>query len=277
MRAIETIVDMREARRKLQGMAGFVPTMGYLHEGHLALVRRARVENDFVVVSIFINPAQFGPQEDFQRYPRDIPRDMTLLEREEVDLVFIPSVEEMYPAGFSTYVEGGRLTKRLEGAFRPTHFRGVTTVVAKLFNIIEPSKAYFGQKDAQQALVVEKMVEDLNMNLEIVVVPTVREADGLAMSSRNSCLNAEERRVAAILWKSLCLAEELWAQGERDANRVRGEMTKLIESQPLASIGYVSIADARCLEELEEIWPRALVSLAVQIGSVRLIDNVTLG
>jgi len=276
MRTIETIAEVKEARREFQGVVGFVPTMGYLHEGHLALVRRARMESDYVVVSIFVNPTQFGPQEDFQRYPKDIPRDLGLLKKEGVDLVFIPSVEQMYPAGFSTYVEEGRLTRRREGASRPTHLRGVTTVVAKLFNIIEPTRAYFGQKDAQQALVVKKMVDDLNMNLEIVAVPTVREADGLAMSSRNTYLNAQERQAATILWKSLCLAEEVWAQGERDANRVREKMTKLIESEPLASIDYVSIADAWALGELEEILPPALVSLAVKIGPVRLIDNVTL-
>ena len=276
MRIIETIAEMREARRKLQGLVGFVPTMGYLHEGHLALVRRAKTENDHVVVSLFVNPTQFGPQEDFRRYPRDIPRDLNLLKGGGADLVFLPSVEEMYLAGFSTYVEEERLAKRLEGDSRPTHFRGVTTGVAKLFNIIEPSKAYFGQKDAQQVRVVEKMVEDLNIKVAIVVVPTVREADGLAMSSRNAYLNTEERRAATILWKSLCLAEELWAEGERGADRVREEMTKLIESEPLASIDYVSIADARSLEELKEIQPPALVSLAVKVGAVRLIDNVTL-
>ncbi len=257
-------------------LIGFVPTMGYLHEGHLELVRRARAENQTVVVSIFVNPTQFGPSEDFATYPRDPERDLAMLEKERTDIVFMPDTEEMYPEGFSSWVEVERVTERLEGAFRPGHFRGVATVVAKLFNIVEPTKAYFGQKDAQQLLVIKKMVADLNMNLEIVAVPTVREPDGLAMSSRNIYLNPEERRAALVLWKALGLAKGLWERGERDAGRIRGEMIALINSEPLAKIDYVSIADPDTLLELDRIDRPALVSMAVRIGRTRLIDNITL-
>jgi pantoate--beta-alanine ligase len=251
--------------------------MGYLHEGHLSLVRRARAENDVVVVSIFVNPTQFAPHEDFATYPRDPERDLALLEKEGTDLVFMPTAEEMYPPGFSSWVNVEKVTERLEGAFRPTHFRGVATVVTKLFNIVEPHRAYFGQKDAQQAVVIKKMVADLNMNLEIVVLPTVREPDGLAMSSRNVYLNPQERQAALVLFKSLNLARQLWEQGERDAQRLRQEMVALIEREPLAKIDYVSIADPETLEELTEVSRSALVSLAVRFGKTRLLDNIILG
>ena len=251
--------------------------MGYLHEGHLTLVRRARAENETLVVSIFVNPTQFGPTEDFLTYPRDPDRDLALLEKEGTDIVFMPSAEEMYPKGFSSWVEVENITERLEGAFRFGHFRGVATVVLKLFNIIEPTRAYFGQKDAQQLAVIRRMVRDLNMNLEIVAVPTVREPDGLAMSSRNTYLRADERSAALVLWRALSLAQELWQKGERDTERVRGEMRALIESEPLARIDYISIADPDTLEELDEIDRTALVSMAVKIGKTRLIDNVVLG
>ena len=277
MKVIETINEMRRLRLKLTEPVGFVPTMGYLHDGHLALVKRARAENPSVVVSIFVNPTQFGPQEDLASYPRDTQRDLALLEKEKTDIVFMPSAAEMYPPQFNSWVEIGKVTERLEGASRPGHFRGVATVVAKLFNIVQPTKAYFGQKDAQQAVVIRKMVADLNMNLEIVTVPTVREPDGLAMSSRNTYLSPEQRQAAVVLYQALSLAQRLWSQGEKDAQRLRQEMTDLIQQQPLATIDYVSVANTETLDELDEVNPPALVSLAVKIGKTRLIDNVVLG
>ncbi len=280
MKVVETIGEMKrvrlELRLKLAEPVGFVPTMGYLHEGHLALVRRARAENPTVVVSIFVNPPQFGPQEDLDKYPRDPKRDLALLEKEQVDIVFMPSVDEMYPPQFSSWVEVGKVTKRLEGASRPGHFRGVTTVVGKLFNIVQPTTAYFGQKDAQQAIVVKKMVTDLNVNLEIVTVPTVREPDGLAMSSRNTYLNPEERKAAVVLYQALSLAQQLYSHGEKDAKRLRQEMIALIQKEPLATIDYISVAHTETLDELGIVNPPALVSLAVRIGNTRLIDNIVL-
>jgi len=276
VKVIETIDEMKRLRHQLPEPVGFVPTMGYLHEGHLALVRRARAENPSVVVSIFVNPTQFGPQEDFSKYPRDPQRDLALLEREETDIVFMPSADEMYSPQFNSWVEVGKITDRLEGASRPGHFRGVTTVVAKLFNIVQPARAYFGQKDAQQAIVIKKMVADLNMNLEIVTVPTVREPDGLAMSSRNTYLNPQERQAATVLYQALSLAQKLWLQGETDAKRLRQEIITLIQKEPLADIDYVSVADPETLEELDTVKSPALVSLAVRIGSTRLIDNIVL-
>jgi len=273
---VKTIAEMRELRRQLSGSVGFVPTMGYLHEGHLALVKQARSENSTVVVSIFVNPTQFGPAEDFRTYPRDLNRDLMLLGREETDVVFMPSDEEMYPLGFSSWVDVEKVTEYLEGKSRPGHFRGVATVVAKLFNIVQPAKAYFGQKDAQQAVVIKKMVADLNMNLEIVVVPTVRESDGLAMSSRNTYLNSVERQAATVLFKALSLAEQLWQDGEKDADKIRQQMALLIQKELLAQIDYVSVANAETLEELKAIDRSALASLAVRIGKTRLIDNMLL-
>ena len=277
MKVISTVAEFKEARRKIRGTVGFVPTMGYLHEGHLFLARRAKAENDVSVVSIFVNPTQFGPKEDFARYPRDPDRDLALLEKERTDLVLMPPVEEMYPPGISTWVDVEGVTKRLEGAARPGHFRGVATVVAKLFNIVEPSKAYFGQKDAQQVVVIQKMVTDLNMNLEVVAVPTLREPDGLAMSSRNVYLSPEERQAAVVLWRSMNLVKGLQQKGERDAEKLRNEMVALIKKEPLARIDYVSIANPRTLAELSHIKGSALVSMAVYIGKTRLIDNLILG
>ena len=274
MKIIDKIDAMKKLRQQLTEPVGFVPTMGYLHEGHLALVRRARAESPSVVVSIFVNPTQFGPQEDFDSYPRDTKRDLALLQKERANVVFMPSVAEMYPGQFISWVEVGKVTERLEGASRPGHFKGVTTVCAKLFNIVQPTRAYFGQKDAQQAVIIKKMVADLNMSLEIVTVPTVREPDGLAMSSRNTYLNPEERRTATVLYQALTLAQKLWSQGERDAQCLRQEMRALIQKQPLANIDYVSVADAETLDELDMVNPPALVSLAVKIGKTRLIDNV---
>jgi len=276
MEVVETITDMKELRLKLTEPVGFVPTMGYLHEGHLALVKQAAAENSSVVASIFVNPTQFGPQEDFKKYPRDTQRDLAMLEKEKTDIVFMPSVAEIYPPQFNSWVEVKKITQRLEGASRPGYFRGVATVVAKLFNIVQPTRAYFGQKDAQQLLVIKKMVADLNMNLEIVAVPTVREPDGLAMSSRNIYLNPEERQAAVVLYQSLGLAQKLWSQGEKDATHIRQKMIALIQKQPLADIDYVSIADTETLDELDTVKPPALVSLAVRIGKTRLIDNIVL-
>ena len=277
MKVIESITEMKRTRYELLGTVGLVPTMGYLHEGHLSLVRQAKAENDVAGVSIFVNPTQFGRGEDFARYPRDPERDLSMLQNAGTDLVFMPPVEEMYPAGYSTYVDVSGLTERLEGASRSGHFRGVTTVVAKLFNIVEPTRAYFGQKDAQQLLVIKKMAVDLNMNLEVIGCTTIREPDGLAMSSRNTYLNPEERRAGLVLSKSLALAQELWSGGERSADRIRQEMTNLIQSEPLAQIDYVSVADPTSLEELEHITGPALVSMAVKVGKTRLIDNLVLG
>jgi pantoate--beta-alanine ligase len=276
VKVISKIADMRKLRRELSEPVGLVPTMGYLHEGHLSLIRRARAENPSLVVSIFVNPTQFGPQEDFRSYPWDTKRDLALLEKEVTDVVFMPSAEEMYPPRFNSWVEVGGVTERLEGASRPGHFRGVTTVCAKLFNIVQPSRAYFGQKDAQQTVIIKKMVTDLNLNLEIVTLPTVREPDGLAMSSRNSYLSPSERKAALVLYHALTLAQRLWGEGEADAESIRQEMRRLIQKEPQAIIDYVSIANAETLDELDTVKPPALVSLAVKIGSTRLIDNILL-
>jgi len=276
MQVVTTVAEMRRLRVQMTGSVGLVPTMGYLHEGHLSLVRCARADNDHLVVSIFVNPSQFGPQEDYQRYPRDPERDLRLLEQEGTDAVFMPGVEEMYPQGFDAWVEVSEsLTGRLEGASRPGHFRGVTTVVARLFDVVQAQRAYFGQKDGQQLTVIRKMVAEFKMGVEIVAVPTVREPDGLAMSSRNSYLSPEERRAAAVLWRSLSRARELFDGGERRAEVIRGEMRAVLVSEPLARVEYVSVADVETLAELETVDRAAMVSLAVRIGGTRLIDNVT--
>jgi pantoate--beta-alanine ligase len=276
MEILKTINEIKQLRPSLPPPLGFVPTMGYLHEGHLVLVRQARAENSSVVVSIFVNPTQFGPEEDFERYPRDPKRDLALLEKEGTDVVFMPSAGEIYPPNFSSWVEVGKVAERLEGVSRPGHFRGVATVVAKLFNIVQPDKAYFGQKDAQQLIVIKRMVADLDMSLDVVAVPTVREPDGLAMSSRNTYLNPEERKQALVLYQALTLAQKLFSGGEKDAQAIRHQMTELIQKQPLAEIDYISIADAETLDELDVVKPPALVSLAVKIGKTRLIDNIVL-
>jgi pantoate--beta-alanine ligase len=276
MKVIKTIAEYRKIRCSLDCPIGFVPTMGYLHEGHISLVREARKKNLSLVVSIFVNPTQFGPKEDFNTYPRDLERDLTLLDDEGVNIIFCPSIVEMYPPGFDCWIEVTQLSNRLEGIARPGHFRGVTTIVAKLLNIINPDRAYFGQKDAQQASIIKKMVSDLNLDLKIVVLPTVRGNDGLAISSRNVYLNKEERKAAKILFKALNIAERLHLNGENDARLICNEMTKIIESEPLASIDYISIADSNTLNELDKIIKPALVSLAVFIGKTRLIDNIIL-
>jgi pantoate--beta-alanine ligase len=276
MKVVETIAEMKQVRRALKEPVGFVPTMGYLHEGHISLVRAAKAESKSVIVSIFVNPTQFGPKEDLSKYPRDLKRDLVMLEKVGTDVVFFPSDKEMYPPGYDTWVDVDKLTKRLEGASRPTHFRGVTTIVTKLFNIVEVDNAYFGQKDAQQALVIQKMAKDLNLNVRVIVCPTVREPDGLAMSSRNVYLTPEQRKQATVLSRSLALAKDLYAKGERDAVKIKQQMTALIQKKPLAVIDYISIASPETLEELDTVQGKALVSMVVRFGNTRLLDNVTL-
>jgi len=268
---IRRIISEARADGKL---IGFVPTMGAFHAGHLALMRRARHESDFVVASIFVNPTQFGPSEDLAKYPRDLESDVRKAEAEGVDAVFAPSVDEIYPEGFGACVEVERLSEVLEGASRPGHFRGVATVVAKLFNIVSPDRAYFGMKDYQQLKVIQKMVRDLGSNIDVVAVPTVRESDGLAMSSRNAYLNAQERAAAAILYRALKLAEDRVRSGERDAAAVETAARDLIESEPLARIDYVAVVDPETLESVERITGPVVVALAVRIGETRLIDNM---
>jgi pantoate--beta-alanine ligase len=276
MEIIKTIAAMRQVRHSLKGKVGFVPTMGYLHEGHLSLVRRSREENDFTCASIFVNPTQFGPNEDFERYPRDYPRDFAMLEKEKTDYIFLPAPQEMYPPGYETWVEVHAVTERLEGAVRPGHFRGVATIVTKLFNIVQADHAYFGQKDAQQCVVIRKMAVDLNMDLEVIICPTVREPDGLAMSSRNVYLTPEERQQAPVLFQSLNKARAMWTAGERDSGRLRQAMTELIQQKPLGKIEYISIAGALGLNELEKADPPAVISMVVKFGKTRLLDNVLL-
>ncbi|HKY56265.1 MAG TPA: pantoate--beta-alanine ligase [Anaerolineales bacterium] len=276
MKVVSTINEIHVARHSLSGTVGLVPTMGYLHEGHLSLVRRAREECDHVVVSIFVNPTQFGPNEDLSKYPRDLDRDLSLIEPLGTDLVWMPTAEIMYPQGYQTWVEVEAVTRPLEGTYRPGHFRGVTTVVAKLFNGVQPHKAYFGQKDAQQAAVIRQMTRDLNFPIEIVVCPIVREPDGLAMSSRNVYLDPDQRKAATVLYRSLSVAKELFDAGERDAEKLREKMKEVLAGEPLAEVQYVSCADYDTLEELEEIKGKTLLSMAVFIGKTRLIDNFVL-
>lgn len=276
MHVARTVADFRAWRRIATGTLGLVPTMGYLHEGHLSLVRAAKRDNAHTAATIFVNPMQFAPNEDLSRYPRDEARDLALLEAEGVDTVFIPSVGEMYAPDFSTYVTVEKLAERLEGASRPTHFRGVITVVLKLFNITQPDRAYFGNKDAQQLAVLRRMVRDLDVPVEIVGMPIIREPDGLALSSRNVNLTPAQRTAAVVLSKSLRLAESLFAAGEGDTSKVRASMRSLIAAEPLAALDYVSIADADSLDEITTIDRRTLVSLAVRFAATRLIDNTTL-
>ncbi|MBF6599222.1 MAG: pantoate--beta-alanine ligase [Dehalococcoidia bacterium] len=276
MDVFRTIADLRTWRRAQTGDVGLVPTMGYLHEGHRSLVRAAHTSDDRTVVSIFVNPTQFAPGEDLARYPRDEARDLALLDAERVDAVFAPNAGEIYPDGYCTYVDVGRLTARLEGASRPAHFRGVTTVVLKLLHIVQPRRVYFGQKDAQQLAVVRTLVRDLDVDVEVVGRPIVREADGLALSSRNVYLCGDDRAAALVLSRSLALAAELFDAGERDAGVLRARMRSLIAAEPRAEIDYISVADAETLDELEVVAAPALVSLAVRIGGTRLIDNTVL-
>ncbi|MCP2519123.1 pantoate--beta-alanine ligase [Candidatus Aminicenantes bacterium AC-335-B20] len=277
MKTVKTIEEMKKIIKSLKEekkVIGFVPTMGYLHEGHLSLIRESVKKVDRTIVSIFVNPTQFGPGEDYDRYPRDIERDKRLLEKEKVDYLFHPSVEEMYPPGYKTYVEVIELQDKLCGRSRPGHFRGVCTIVLKLFNIIQPNIAFFGQKDAQQAIIIKRMVRDLNLDVEIKVMPIVREKDGLAMSSRNTYLSPEERKQATVLYRSLQLAKELIEKGEKSSELIISEMKKLIETEPSAKIDYVEIVDLEELNPIKEIKNEALIALAVYIGNTRLIDNI---
>ncbi|WP_253256536.1 MULTISPECIES: pantoate--beta-alanine ligase [unclassified Neomoorella] len=265
------------AAARQQGKSiGLVPTMGYLHEGHLTLARTAREQNDVVIMSIFVNPTQFGPGEDLERYPRDLERDQKLAAAAGVDAIFAPAVAEMYPPGYATYVQVEGLTEVLCGASRPGHFRGVATVVSKLFNIVQPDRAYFGLKDYQQAVVIKRLVRDLNFPVDIITVPTVRESDGLALSSRNKYLSPEERQSALSLYRALNIGADLIRSGERRAAVVREAMAQEILSRPGTRIDYVAVNDAETLEPLDEIKGRVLLALAVWVGNTRLIDNLTL-
>lgn len=254
---------------------GFVPTMGALHEGHLSLVRRSKQENDITVVSIFVNPIQFGPNEDFNRYPRDFDGDFNKLQSEGVDILFYPDIASIYPEGYSTYVEVKGLSDKLCGAFRPGHFKGVATIVTKLFNIVKPKRAYFGQKDYQQSVIIRRMVKDLNLDVEIIVCPTVREEDGLAMSSRNSYLSGKEREAATIIYKTLTKASELVQSGIIDGVRIKNFMMEEIKKEPaVSSIDYVGVYDPETLDEIDIIKGEVVLAAAIFIGKTRLIDNI---
>ncbi|SDC84828.1 MULTISPECIES: pantoate--beta-alanine ligase [unclassified Candidatus Frackibacter] len=279
MKIIKEIYKIREFIKEERAKGkeiGFVPTMGYLHKGHLALMETAKEENDIVVTSIFVNPTQFGPDEDYDEYPRDLKRDTELAAEVGVDLIFAPQPEEIYLSGAATTVSVEGLTDHLCGAHRPGHFDGVCTIVTKLFNIVNPNRAYFGQKDAQQVLVVKRMVKDLNFDIEIVTVPIIREDDGLAISSRNKYLDKEEREAALVLFKALELADDLINAGLRDANVIKEKLVEKIEAEPLAEIDYVGIVGQERLETLNRIEGKVLIALAVYIGETRLIDNLML-
>ncbi len=276
MQICSTIAEMRSWRRSLSGTLGFVPTMGYLHDGHMSLVRAARAATDTVAASIFVNPLQFGPREDLSRYPRPFERDVALLEGAGVDLLFHPTVDELYPPGFSTAIDVGGPTAPLEGAARPGHFRGVATVVAKLLNITGPDRAYFGQKDAQQIAVLRRLVADLNFPVEVRVVPTVREPDGLALSSRNAYLGPEERAAASTLYRALRAARDRWLAGERKASALRQIVREIVAAEPLLTLKYVDVVDPLTFESLDEARPGVLIALAAQCGPARLIDNILL-
>ena len=277
MKTVTTVRDVREWRRGSPGLLGLVPTMGYLHAGHLSLVEAARRENDRVAASLFVNPTQFGPTEDLSRYPRDLARDTRLLEAAGCDLLFAPPPEEVYPPGFETAIDVGAVAATLEGARRPGHFRGVATVVLKLFGIFQPDRAYFGQKDAQQLAVIRKMARDLDLTVEIRACPTVRETDGLAMSSRNVYLTPEERQAAPVLHRALQAARDRWAAGERNANALRETMHSVLAGENRLRVDYVSVADPETCRELDTVDGAALLSLAAFLGKARLIDNLVVG
>ena len=277
MRTTQTLSELRSLRASMQGKFGLVPTMGALHAGHGSLIERARSECDHVGVSIFVNPAQFGPGEDLASYPRPLDKDLQLLEQLGVDVVWTPARESMYPAGFQTWITVEEVGDPLEGECRPGHFRGVATVVAKLFNAFMPDRAYFGQKDAQQLAVLRRMSQDLDFPVEIVACPTVREQDGLAMSSRNAYLSSAERQSATVLYRALLEAKRKYEAGERDAETLRAVMRSVVRSEPLAYEQYVSAADPETFCELQKIDGSVLLSLAVRIGKARLIDNILLG
>lgn len=277
MEIIQRILQMRELSRKARSdgkVIGFVPTMGYLHEGHLSLVREARKMADIVVVSIFVNPAQFGANEDLDRYPRDVTRDAELLSAENVDYIFLPKTEEIYPEGYRTYVKVRDLSDILEGAVRPGHFEGVTTVVLKLFEIVNPHFSYFGQKDAQQLVIIRRMVQDLNLDVEIIRLPIVREPDGLAMSSRNVYLSPEERKAAPVLYRALQRAQNMIDQGERKTKAILKEIREIIEGEPLATIDYVAAVDITDLKDVKTLKGKNLIAVAARFGNTRLIDNI---
>lgn len=277
MKTIETIGEMRSVLGVAPRSVGLVPTMGFLHKGHMSLVRQAREQNKTVVVSLFVNPSQFEPYEDYDSYPRDHDSDLQKLKTAGVDLVFAPDAEELYPQGFDTSLDVGHIGTLLEGKYRTNHFNGVGLVVCKLLSIVRPGKTYFGQKDAQQCVVVQKLNSDLNLGTEIVIIPTVREKDGLAISSRNIYLSDEERKDAALLYQSLKLASEMWRENIFDVAIIKKEMTNLVEKSPLVNIEYIGVSDPVTLEELSLMSKGTLVSIAAKIGKARLIDNITLG
>ncbi len=276
MHTVSSIQDLQTVRQSFAGTFGLVPTMGALHEGHLSLVRRARSECDHVGVSIFINPAQFGPKEDLSRYPRDLPRDLSLLAALDVDVVWTPGPEVVYPPSFQTWVSVEEVSRGLEGERRPGHFRGVATVVAKLFHLFSPDRAYFGQKDAQQAVVIRRMIEDLNFPVEIIVCPTVRAPDGLALSSRNEYLSTAERSAATVLFRALSAGSAVFRMGEHRTAGIRAAMKAVLDEEPLACTEYISAADPDTLVEIDSVETGVLLSLAVRIGTTRLIDNLLL-
>ncbi|MBI5198451.1 MAG: pantoate--beta-alanine ligase [Nitrospirae bacterium] len=277
MEIIENIASMHalSERKRMEGkLIGFVPTMGFLHEGHLSLIREAKKLSDMVIVSIFVNPTQFRPNEDYDKYPRDLEGDTKKVNSAGGDIIFAPPARDMYPDGYLTYVNVEGITETLCGISRPGHFRGVTTVVTKLFNIVKPHKAFFGQKDYQQSVIIKKMVRDLNMDIDIILLPTVREHDGLAMSSRNSFLSTEERKVAPVLYRALIMASEMVKNGEKNTRKIYSEMKRMIENESLVVIDYISITDPETLTDISEIKGKTLIALAVKIGSTRLIDNL---
>lgn len=277
MRVISSNQEMFQACREAVKPVGLVPTMGALHPGHLSLVDQARADNLTVAVSIFVNPTQFGDEKDLNAYPRDLDGDLDLLRRHSVDLVYAPSIEEVYPEGFDTWVDVGPLADKLEGQHRPGHFRGVATVISKLFNVMRPDRAYFGQKDGQQTVVIQKLARDLDMGVEVVVMPTIRESDGLAMSSRNVQLSPERRQAAPAVYSALCQAYMLWADGERNGKTLSKAVRSVLSAEPLVdSIDYISVASMSTLDEVEQVTGRTMVSAAVHMGPVRLIDNLVL-
>jgi len=277
MRVISSNREMFQACREAVKPVGLVPTMGALHPGHLSLVDQARADNLTVAVSIFVNPTQFGDEKDLNAYPRDLDGDLDLLRRHSVDLVYAPSIEEVYPEGFDTWVDVGPLADKLEGQHRPGHFRGVATVISKLFNVMRPDRAYFGQKDGQQTVVIQKLARDLDMGVEVVVMPTIRESDGLAMSSRNVQLSPERRQAAPAVYSALCQAYMLWADGERNGKTLSKAVRSVLSAEPLVdSIDYISVASMSTLDEVEQVTGRTMVSAAVHMGPVRLIDNLVL-
>jgi len=276
MKVVRTVADVRAARAAFPAL-GLVPTMGFLHQGHVSLIEQAKRDCGAVAVSIFVNPTQFAANEDLSRYPRDLDRDLAMLDDAAVDLAFVPEVDQIYPSGFTTSIDVGPVATVLEGASRPGHFAGVATVVAKLFNIIQPTRAYFGQKDAQQCVVIKRMVRDLDLPVEVIVRPTIRDANGLAVSSRNSYLTPAEHEQAAVLYRALCAANAAFAAGERTAAVLRGIMADAIAAEPAVRLDYVSVADPETLAECQLAGRGAILSLAAFLGKTRLIDNILLG